>query len=61
MKRFIAEQNVRHFRRVLEAEMDPETRRVAVELLVAAERELAEFDAASVAAGPAVKLRSGSA
>lgn len=52
MRRFIVEQNVRHFRKVLEADADPETLRVAGELLIAAERELADLDAAADASWP---------
>lgn len=42
MRRFIAEQNIRHFKRILESDMDPGQRAVVTELLAEAEQELAE-------------------
>lgn len=40
MRRFVAEQNVRHFERILASETDPDQRTLVTELLAEAEREL---------------------
>lgn len=40
MKRFVAEQNIRHFKHLLETETDPERREVIARLLREAKREL---------------------
>lgn len=45
MRQFIAEQNVRHFERILETEVDAKNRIVVRELLAEAQRELALIEA----------------
>lgn len=47
MKRFVAEQNIRHFKRLLETETDPERREVVERLLGEARGELAALDRAA--------------
>lgn len=42
MRRFVAEQNIRHFRQILESETDLSRRSVLTELLAEAEQELAD-------------------
>lgn len=44
MRRFVAEQNVRHFKRVLESEGDLDQHALVSKLLVEAEQELAEAE-----------------
>lgn len=47
MKRFVAEQNIRHFEHLLASETDPERRKVLTTLLAEARRELADLDRAA--------------
>ena len=44
MRRFVAEQNIRHFTQILESETDLDRRSIVEQLLVQAERELAEAE-----------------
>lgn len=44
MRRFVAEQNIRHFRQILQSETDLSLRVTVRELLGEAERELAEAE-----------------
>lgn len=47
MKRFVAEQNIQHFKHLLENDMDPERREVIERLLGEARRELAAIENAT--------------
>lgn len=47
MRQFVAEQNIRHFKRILESETDPGRRAIVTELLAQAERELAAAEGES--------------
>lgn len=44
MKRFVAEQNIRYFKQILENENDPERREVVTQLLAEARGELAALE-----------------
>lgn len=47
MRQFVAEQNIRHFKRILESETDPSRRAIVTELLAQAEFELAAAEGES--------------